>query len=49
MKAKCLEIQYEEGWYSSSQNTKKCDIRYEKGCKHWDNGNGWQRNIKSSS
>lgn len=49
MKAKCLEIEYEKGWYSSSQNTKKCDIRYEKGCSHWDNGNGWQRNMKSSS
>ena len=49
MKAKCLEIKYEEGWYSSSQNTKKCDIRREKGMVHWDNGNGWQRNYKSSS
>jgi len=49
MNVKCLEIIYEEGWYSSSQNTKKRDIRYEKGCKHWDNGNGWQRNFKSSS
>lgn len=48
MIAKCLNLKYEEGWYSSSQNTKKRDIKYEKGCVHWDNGNGWQKNFKSS-
>jgi hypothetical protein len=48
LKAKCIDLIYEPGWRSSSQNTKKRDIKYEKGCFHWDNGNGWQENFKTS-